>query len=81
MRELEGQSESDVSREVAGTRAGNTGLFLVRPREMTAKTKKGMMFFIVAVRCNGSRQVANRVKSCCSRSVFYTSPSLPLLMH
>ena len=51
MRELEGQAVSDVSREVAGTRAGSTGLF----REIVVKTKKRTMFFMMAVRHSGSR--------------------------
>ena len=59
MRELEGQALSDVSRVVAGIRAagmraGSTGLFLlVRPRGMTVKIKKRMIF-MEAVRRSGS---------------------------
>ena len=56
MRELEGQALSDMFREVAVARAGNTGLFLlVRPSEMEVKINKKTMFFMVAVRRSGSR--------------------------
>ena len=82
MRELEGQAVSDVSREVAGMRAGSTGLcLLARPREMAVKTKKRIMLFMMAVMCSSRQRVADRVKSCSSRSVFYTSPPLSLLVH
>ena len=76
---------SDMFREVAGVRAGRTGLcLLVPPREMVVKTKKRINFFMMAVSrssSGGVKRVADRVKSCSSRSVFYTSPSLPLLVH
>ena len=76
---------SDMFREVVGVRAGSTGLcLLVTPREITVITKKRMMLFMTAVSRSGSggvERVADRVKSCSSRSVFYTSPSLPLLVH
>ena len=82
MRELEGQALSDVFREVAGTRVGNIGLLLlVRPREMAVKTSKRVMLLMVAVRRRGAERVADEVKSSSSRSVFYTTPSLPLLVH
>ena len=85
MRELEGQAVSDMFREVVGVRAGRTGLcLLVPPREMAVKTKKSIKFFMMALSRSGSggvERVADRVKSCSSRSVFYTSPSLPLLVH
>ena len=56
MREFEGQVVSDMFREVAGMRAGSTGLcLLARPREMAVKTKKYAMFFMMAVRRSGSR--------------------------
>ena len=77
---------SDMLREVAGVRAGSIGLcLLVTPREMAVKTKKSIMFFMTAVRHSGSgtsrERVVDRMKSCSSRSVFYISPSLPLLVH
>ena len=76
---------SDMSREVVGTRAGRTDLcLLVTPREMAVKTEKMMILFMVTVRCSGSgeaERVVDRAKSCSSRSVFYTSPPLPLLVH
>ena len=76
---------SDMFREVVGVRAGSTGLcLLARPREMVVKTKKKINFFMMAVSRSGSggvERVADRVKSCSSRCVFYTSPSLPLLVH
>ena len=57
MRELEGQTMSDVSGEAAGMQAGsNGGLFLlVKPREMAVKTVKRVMLFILVVRRSGSR--------------------------
>ena len=51
---------------------------------MAVKMKKTMMLFMTVVTRSGSRSregVADRVKSCSSRPVFYTSPSLPLLVH
>ena len=56
MRESEGQAVSDMLREVAGVRAGSTGLcLLARPREIAVKTKKRIMFFMTVVRRSGSR--------------------------
>ena len=52
MRELEGQAVSDVSSEVAGTRAGSTGLcLLARPREMAVKTKKSVIWSYFCASC------------------------------
>ena len=47
---------------------------------MAVKTNKRIKFFMTAVRRSGRRD-SDRMKSCSSRSVFYTSPSLPLLVH
>ena len=51
---------------------------------MAVKIKKVIILFMMAVTRSGSRsreRVADRMKSCSSRPVFYTSPSLPLLVH
>ena len=56
MRELEGQTMSDVSGEVAGMQAGSTGdlFLLVKPREMTVKNMKRVMLMMSDYFCDSN---------------------------